>query len=123
MRGQPRRKEQRWFLPVSATRLRGYCCYHVRMAWDIGWSMVGNLISTTLLRQSRTHELKFAMTHVPVAHANEATEVTVQAASSDTNLWAGLIGWQHNQAVMRTRSEEIKEGHLGLKANLVLSGG
>jgi hypothetical protein len=81
------------------------------------------MLSTTLLRQYRTHGLKFAMTHVPVSHANEATEVTVRAASSDTDLWAGLIRWQHNQAVMRTRSEEIKEGHLGLKANLVLSGG
>ena len=63
-----------------------FCCYHVRMAWDIGWSLVGNLISTTLLRQSRTHELKFAMTHVPISHANEATEVTVRAAPSDDTL-------------------------------------
>ncbi len=80
-----------------------FCCYHVRMAWDIGWSLVGNLISTTLLRQSRTHGLKFAMTHVPVSHAKRR-----QRSPS------GL----HCQRVCHLRSER-KEGHICLKVNRV----
>ena|SRR2546427_2920247 len=49
----------------------------------------------------------------------EATEVTVQPVPLDASSWALLIRWQHNQAVIRPRSE-AKEGYRRRKVNRVL---